>query len=57
MRNLIQDLRLAIRQIRRSPGFATTAVVILAVGIAANVIVIGVLQLMTMTLEIGRAHV
>ena len=30
----------------RSPGFAITAVVILAIGIAANVIVIGILQLM-----------
>src|SRR3974390_582377 len=26
VRNLIQDLRLAIRQMRRSPGFAVTAV-------------------------------
>src|SRR5215469_4577511 len=30
----------------RSPGFAITAVLILAIGIAANVIVIGILQLM-----------
>ena len=29
---------------RRSPGFALTAVLILALGIAANVIVFGVLQ-------------
>jgi predicted permease len=57
VRNLIQDLRLAIRQIRRSPGFATTAVVILAVGIAANVIVIGVLQLMILKpLDIPRSE-
>src|SRR6516225_1960909 len=31
---------------RRSPGFAMTAVLILALGIAANVIVFGVLQAM-----------
>jgi predicted permease len=46
MATFLQDLRLALRQIRRSPGFATTAILILAIGIAANVIVLGVLQLM-----------
>ncbi|MBV8278236.1 MAG: ABC transporter permease [Verrucomicrobia bacterium] len=44
MTNLLQDLRLAIRQLRRSPGFVFAAVLILALGIAANVIVFGVLQ-------------
>jgi predicted permease len=42
--SLLQDLRFAIRHMRRSPGFAFTAVVVLALGIAANVIVFGVLQ-------------
>jgi predicted permease len=42
--SLLQDLRFALRQIRRSPGFALAAVLILALGIAANVIVFGVLQ-------------
>jgi predicted permease len=46
MTNLLQDLRFALRQMRRSPGFAVTAVLILALGIAANVIVFGVLQTM-----------
>ena len=44
MTNLLQDLRFALRQMRRSPGFAVTAVFTLALGIAANVIVFGVLQ-------------
>ena len=44
MGTLLQDLRFAVRQMRRSPGFAITAVLILALGIAANVIVFGVLQ-------------
>ena len=42
--SLLQDLRFTQRQLRRSPGFALTAVLILALGIAANVIVFGVLQ-------------
>ena len=44
MYSLLQDLRFAVRQMRRSPGFAVTAFLILALGIAANVIVFGVLQ-------------
>lgn len=44
MTNTLQDLRFALRQMRRSPGFAVTAILILALGIAANVIVFGVLD-------------
>lgn len=44
MSTLLQDLKFALRQMRRAPGFALTAVLILALGIAANVIVFGVLQ-------------
>ena len=40
----LQDLRFALRQMRRSPGFAVTAVFTLALGIAANLIVFAVLD-------------
>jgi predicted permease len=42
--NLLQDLRFALRQLRHAPGFTFTAILILTLGIAANVIVFGVLQ-------------
>ncbi|HEX4309239.1 MAG TPA: ABC transporter permease [Acidobacteriaceae bacterium] len=35
--SLFQDLRFALRQLRRNPGFATTAILILTLGIAASV--------------------
>ena len=48
LEQLLQDLRFALRQLRRSPGFAITTVLILALGITANVIVFGVLQAMVL---------
>src|ERR1700722_11399936 len=39
-----RDLRYAVRQLRRSPGFALTAILTVALGVAANVVVFGVLN-------------
>ena len=44
--DLGRDLRYAGRQLRRSPGFAMTAIITLALGIGANVVVFGVMNAM-----------
>lgn len=56
MTGIRQDVALAVRQVRRSPGFAATTVLILTLGIGANVIVFGVLQaLILRSLDIPHA--
>ena len=44
MQSITQDVRYALRQFRKSPGFAVTVVAVLALGIGANIAVFTILN-------------
>jgi predicted permease len=46
MAEIAQDFRIALRQLRRSPGFASTAILTIALGIGANTAIFSALNAM-----------
>lgn len=55
--NLVRDLRLATRQLRKQPGFTATAILSLALGIGANTAIFQLLNALSLrTLPVAEPH-
>ena len=55
--NIVRDVRFAIRQLRKQPGFAVTAVLSLALGIGANTAIFQLLTALSLRpLPVERPH-
>ena len=57
MIRLAQDLRYAIRQLRRAPGFALTAILTLALGIDASSAIFCLMEVSGYTRSVFRTRV